>query len=85
MGCALQEYSDALARVVDDEARSLVNKALETTRSLLKQHRDGLEQVRTERIALPVTMSSLHIRHLILPLHVWLTSSKGMKIGSGNK
>jgi ATP-dependent Zn protease len=70
MDCAIQEYSDALARVVDDEARSLVNKALETTRSLLKQHRDGLELVRTERIAVPVAMSSLHICRLIVSLHI---------------
>eukprot|EP01113_Clastostelium_recurvatum_P046837 TRINITY_DN8266_c0_g1_i11.p2 TRINITY_DN8266_c0_g1~~TRINITY_DN8266_c0_g1_i11.p2 ORF type:complete len:162 (+),score=26.02 TRINITY_DN8266_c0_g1_i11:456-941(+) len=44
-GESMRPYSDDLAETMDEEVRALVKGALERTRGILNQHRDGLEGV----------------------------------------
>ncbi len=42
---AEKPYSEATARIIDKEVRALVHKALERTKKLLQEKKEGLEKV----------------------------------------
>jgi len=66
LGSDGRDYSEQTARLVDEEIRSIVQHALETARSVLREHKDKVDAVAARLLASEVVEEE-ELRHLLGP------------------
>src|SRR6266849_3705043 len=64
LGSDGRDYSEQTARLVDEEIRSIVQHALETARSVLREHKDKVDAVAARLLASEVVEEE-ELRHLL--------------------
>ena len=59
-----KDFSDATAKRIDEETEKILDQCLNTTRTILSEHRDQLDRL-TEELCLKETLDDAQIRELL--------------------